>query len=382
MNIFSREEKKVEYLELVYDLIFVYMTGRDNSLLENVEGGFVTPGAFLTYIICTLSIIQIWNFTTFYINMFGRNSLRDHVFLLINMYLVYFVGEATRLDSSAYIAQYHIAWGLILANVGLQYLLELRNHGTDVWNRDVIRRMSITLFVEAAMVIVAGMLAPVPSTVLSLIAIIAGVILTFVGRASSVGGQVDFMHLTERAMLYVVFTFGEMVIGIAGYFTGGGHFNLQVIYYSLMAFLVAVGMFLSYEIVYDYLVNREGEYDGMLYMMIHIFIVFALNNVTVSFAFMREEEVALFPKVMLLTVSIVAYFLFLFLLGGHFRLRCRLNRGFILKMTLLSAAFIVLMILFRDMMVINILISVLYAFAVFLVLYRMKKIFARVPDDI
>lgn len=381
MNIFNREEKKVEYLELVYDLIFVYMVGRDNSLLENVQGGFITPAAFATYILCTLSIIQIWNFTTFYINMFGRNGIRDHVFLLVNMYLVYFLGEATRLDSSSYIMQYHVAWGLILVNVGLQYLLELRNHGTDVWNRDVIRRMSITLFVEAGIVFVAGVMPQIPASVLSLAAIIVGVVLTFVGRASSVGGQVDFMHLTERAMLYVVFTFGEMVIGVAGYFTGGGRFDPSVIYYSLLTFLIAVGLFLSYEVIYDYLVNREGEYDGMLYMMIHIFIVFALNNVTVSFSFMREEEIALFPKVILLTISVIAYFLFLFLLGGHFKLRCRLNRGFILKMTVLSAVFFALMILFRDRMAVNILISALYVFAVFLVLYRMKLIFARASED-
>ncbi len=27
MDIFTREEKKVEYLELIYDLVFVYMVG-------------------------------------------------------------------------------------------------------------------------------------------------------------------------------------------------------------------------------------------------------------------------------------------------------------------------------------------------------------------
>ena len=31
----------------------------------------------------------------------------------------------------------------------------------------------------------------------------------------------DFSHLTERIMLYIVFTFGEMIIAIADYFKGG-----------------------------------------------------------------------------------------------------------------------------------------------------------------
>ena len=34
-NSIRREEKKVEYLELIYDLIFVYIIGRNNSLLAH-----------------------------------------------------------------------------------------------------------------------------------------------------------------------------------------------------------------------------------------------------------------------------------------------------------------------------------------------------------
>ncbi len=33
----QRDEKKVEYLELIYDLIFVYLIGRNNSLLHYIE---------------------------------------------------------------------------------------------------------------------------------------------------------------------------------------------------------------------------------------------------------------------------------------------------------------------------------------------------------
>ena len=82
----DKSEKKVEYLELIYDLIFVYIIGRNSSLLHNVQGGFVPLGTFYAYILCSLAVIQIWSFSTFYINMCGRNGLRDHIFLFVNMY--------------------------------------------------------------------------------------------------------------------------------------------------------------------------------------------------------------------------------------------------------------------------------------------------------
>ena len=70
----------------------------------------------IAYILSTLAIIQIWNFSTFYINLFGRNGVRNHIFLFINMYLLYYIGEGTRLSWVLFRTQYHIAWALILIN--------------------------------------------------------------------------------------------------------------------------------------------------------------------------------------------------------------------------------------------------------------------------
>ena len=366
------EEKKVGYIELIYDLVFVYMVGRDTELLESFSNGFINARAFAIYIVCTVSIIQIWNFTTFYINMFGRNSLRDHIFLLLNMYLMFFIGEATRTDI-IYISLYHIPWALILANIGLQYVIELRNHKADVWNRDFIQRMAVTLFTEAALVFIVSFLSESASMLISLIAIAVSILLTFVDRKRSAGGQVNFMHLTERAMLYVVLTFGEMIIAVAGFFKGAGRgLSVPMIYYSVFTFLIPVGLFLSYEILYEHLVDREGNYNGLAYMCIHIFILFALNNITASIHFMRNHEVADMPKVMFLAVSVVGYFLFLFLLRGHFKIRFQKDRRVLAGLGILSGVFLAFMALFYSNMKWNIVITTAYTFMVLIILHRMN----------
>ena len=76
-ELLKKEEKKVEYLELIYDLIFVYIIGRNNSLLHNTVDGVVQPTMLLVYVLCTLAVIQIWNFSTYYINIYGKNGLID-----------------------------------------------------------------------------------------------------------------------------------------------------------------------------------------------------------------------------------------------------------------------------------------------------------------
>ncbi len=365
----KQEERKVEYLELIYDLVFVYMAGRNNALLGHIEGGFVSLDTFLAYILCTLAIIQIWNFTTFYINMFGRNGVRDHVFLLITMYLMYFLGESTRSDWHAYQAQYHIAWALILVNIGMQYVIELRNHQNDVWNRDVIKRMAGTLFAEAIVVLAASAVKPALVPAIDLAAVILGIAMTLFSKRAGVSGMIDFSHLTERAMLYVVFTFGEMIVVISSYFAGNGSFDWNIIYFSLMGFLVVVGLFLSYEVIYDKLLDRNKEDNGLLYMLIHIFIIFGLNNITASLEFMREAEVAIRPKMLFLVASMVGYFAFLFALGRYAKVRCHINGAFMQRLWIITICFVLLMMVFMNVPWAHILLTVIYVWSVFAVFF-------------
>ena len=72
------QEKKVEYIELIYDLIFVYIIGRNNSLLHVMRDGFIDPGSFLTYGLTALIILQIWYYTTLFINRYGENDRMMH----------------------------------------------------------------------------------------------------------------------------------------------------------------------------------------------------------------------------------------------------------------------------------------------------------------
>ena len=350
---------------------------RNNLLLHNFGNGFVIWPAFFAYIMSTLAVIQIWNYTTYYINIYGRHSIRDHVVMFVNMFLLYFIGEGTLTDWQPYHTQYHIAWALILVNIGLQYILELRNNRNDTKRRRQIIRMTGILFGEAVVVLLSipvyrltGM------TWLSLAAILLGMAsVLFFGQRSS-AGAVDFPHLSERAMLYVVFTFGEMIIAIASYFEG--EFSLRNTYFALMAFLIVVGLFLSYGVFYDHIIDREKQTSGLGYMLLHIFIIFTMNNITNGLEFMREEEIRLMPKLLFLTGSFFLFFAFLFALGNrHAKARCSKYYRFCLNAVAIGISFIALMLLLRANMMLNIALTVVFVFTMFGIIYR----YGRKMDD-
>ena len=366
-----KEEKKVEYLELIYDLIFVYIIGRNNSLLHHIEGGQIQSGMFLAYILCTLAVIQIWNYSAYYINMFGRNGLREHIFLFTNMFLLYFIGEGTREDWQGFHTQYHAAWGLILLNIAVQYIIEYRRHRDDPARTASIKAILLTLITEAVLVFAMIPVYRLTGIDLSLIPIMLGILVTTYSGVKNGASAVDFTHLSERAMLYVVFTFGEMVIAIAGYFDG--ELSLRRIYFSLMAFLIVVGLFLSYGTFYDHIIDRERDNNGLGYMLLHIFIIFGLNNITSALEFMQNEKVELMPKMIFLISSFLTYFVFLLLTRRYAKRSCTPPPSFYIKLAASTVSFIVLMIVFRGNMLVNIAVSAVYVFIIYGVIYRLGR---------
>ena len=370
-QILEKKEKKVEYVELIYDLIFVYIIGRNNSLLHHITGGFVDPLSFVAYVLCTLAVIQIWNFSTYYINIYGRHSVREHIFLFLNMFLLYFIGEGTRADWAGYHTMYHVAWALILINIGVQYAIELRSHCAPA-NRRQIVRMMVILFCEALIALTAIIeFRLLQTSWLSLAAILFGMgMVLFFGRRSSNQSFVDFPHLSERAMLYVVFTFGEMVIAVSGYFSD--EITPNNLYFAAMAFLIVVGLFLSYGVFYDHIIDRDRNTNGLLYMLMHIFIIFSLNNITNSLEFMRDSEVMLMPKLLLLLGSFLLFYVFLFATGRYAKKRCRLNGRFLMLTGGVGVVFAVLMLVFRENMYVNIAVSVLFVFSEFAIIRKQR----------
>ena len=370
-SITSQKDKKVEYLELVYDLIFVYIIGRNNSLLHHTENGFVSWSMFFAYAFCTLAVIQIWTFSTIYINLYGRNGTRDHVFLFINMFLLYHMADGISTQWKSSVLRFNIAWALILVNIGVQYLIERRHHLDSPSEVRQIDRKAIILLIEGILVIGQMFAYSLWGISLAYIPIIFGMLSVSISNRINNGIPVDFDHLTERIMLYVVFTFGEMIISIASYFEGD--LTSGSLYFSTMAFLIVVGLLISYGTFYNKILDKDKTTGGTLYLMIHILMIFAMNNISVSLEFMREEAILLLPKILFLTGSFVIFFLCLFSLGKFAKQKCALNKTFYITIAVLAVSFIVLMIVMKNHMRLNIAITVIYVFTVFALLKKTSK---------
>ncbi|MBO6054564.1 MAG: low temperature requirement protein A, partial [Oscillospiraceae bacterium] len=278
------------------------LIGRNASLMDRVEAVFVSLETLVNYLIRSLIVLQIWNDTTLFINRFGKNSTSDKLMMLVNMFLLYIMGANTIHGWDSNYLAYMGAWALILINLAVQYLFKLRT-AEDNATRTYIRQNAVLLLIQAAVIAVS-----IPVYLASGLA--AGqwaVLIGFAAVPFLAGIPTNFAHLTERVMLYVVFTFGDMILIVAEYFTDG--LNFETIYFALASFLIVAGLFFSYGHLYDKLLDRNGERSGSLYMVLHVFIILSLSFVTTSLEFMRDASLSSIPKTAMLVISLLVFFL-------------------------------------------------------------------------
>ena len=362
----DKSEKKVQYLELVYDLIFVYLVSRNGDLLH-VESGFITASRFLTYLASTVVILQIWFESTQFINRYGDGSTRMYIGLFVNMYLLYYMADGIVADWGAYFFRYGAAWTLILLNLAAQYalLLRLRPDAAETERRHARAHM-IVLLVDAGVVAATIPIYLLTGAALTPVALVIAFAATALTHRIDAQVPADFPHLAERVMLYIVFTFGEMILAIAGYFSG--EFSAGTLYYSLMAFLIVAGLFLGYGYYYEHLLNSETQTTGTLYMLLHIVMVLALNNITAGLALMRDPDVAAVPKNILLVGSFVVYFVCL-LMTQRYAVRRVAERRFYGQAAVCFAVYCGVMALVYRYGAVSILVSVAF---IYMQLYALR----------
>ncbi|WP_160257637.1 low temperature requirement protein A [Bifidobacterium cuniculi] len=112
---------------------------------------------------------------------------------------------------------------------------------------------------------------------LDLVAVLAGAFLLFGLRGHFDVSVISFPHLTERFELLTILTFGEGVVGTAGYFDVS---RLTVDAVLVMVLLLV--MFGCYVLQLHVLCDHERVTRSLLLMFSHYFIVIAVNMVTVS----------------------------------------------------------------------------------------------------
>ncbi|KXT85315.1 Low temperature requirement protein A [Streptococcus sp. DD11] len=288
------KHKKVELTELFYDLVYVYTISQLTSIIHHAHHGVLSLQSLSSFLIGLIIFVNSWMVQTVYTNRFGSNSLRNIVFMFLQMICLLVSSRAVAGDWQENFVWIVLPVALISSLLLIQYIVEyvLADKASD---RSLIRQFFYILGLRSASLFLALLF---PYHIGLWVAVI-GILVTWIlpgflnnpnrGFVSADLSPINFPHLIERLSLLVIITFGEMLIGISEHFSSEA-FSLL----SVLIFLIVTNLFMIYIVEIDHLLDVNREEMGIRAIYLHYPIFFGLSFITVSLSFFGNSEMNLF----------------------------------------------------------------------------------------
>ena len=279
------KHKRVEFSELFYDLVLVYAISKTTALIHHLHNGIVTWSSLFDFLMSLLVLVNSWMIQTVYTNRYGKNSLFNMVIMFINMGLLLFISNMIGHDWQLYFHSFCWAVGTLTLTLFFQYLVEYYRKSTDTVDRKSIKDFLWMTGLRTFGVYLAALL-PIN---LGIYVFVLSILLTFIKPITMTRKakyfQVNLPHLIERISLLVIITFGEMIMGLANFFTIE---NFSI--YSLLYFIIMLSLFFLYFGQFDHAIDETSNQKGIFLIYSHYPIFIGLIMMTVSMSFLLSPE--------------------------------------------------------------------------------------------
>jgi low temperature requirement protein LtrA len=268
-----RHERRVSYVELFYDLVFVVVVSRAAHALAHD----VTWSGTGHFVVIFAMVWILWFNGTLYYELHGREDGRTRTFVFIEMILLALLAVFTEGASGVYSRQFAVVYAVLLGIVTLYWWGVLRH---DAPQYRVQARRYITFMVIGVAVVGASALAAPAARVWIWAAFavfwIGASLAAFMGsRADGVVATVPTESLVERFDLFTILVLGEVVAGVVAGLSGFETASTAIL-------TAVVGMVLAFAfwwLYFDFVARRIPSAEPRVFgawMVIHLPIAAAI----------------------------------------------------------------------------------------------------------
>ena len=337
------KHKRVEFSELFYDLVFVFAISKATALIHPLHSGVVAWDSLLDFFISVMVIINSWMIQTIYTNRYGTNSLFNMVIMFINMGLMLFMSNMIGYNWQQWF--YYTCWavGTLTLTLFFQYLVQFFRGSTDSADRESIKGFLWLTGLQSLGVYLAALF-PI---YVGVYIFIASILLTFIVPIFLITKdehfQVNLPHLIERVSLLVIITFGEMVVGLASFFTVE---NFSI--YSVLNFVIMLSLFLFYFGEFDHAIDEGSSQKGLFVIYSHYPIFIGLMLMTVSMGYLLNPEANLLVAISFFYIGIGLFQAAVLANGPYNKNYLRYPRSYYCAQATLYLAALILSLLFAS----------------------------------
>ncbi|MEH7482657.1 low temperature requirement protein A [Neobacillus drentensis] len=282
------EEKKVTWLELFYDLLFVAAVATTTHVLLHVEKGYIHPEYLLKFALMFIPIWWSWTGQTMFINRFGQDFLHQRIFIILQMLFILVMTSSLSIDFDQYYLPFLIGYIGVRALTAIQYLVV---QNIEEGDRKTAARFLGTCFGIGVLI---SFLSIFFDSWIRFAVLYAGIIVDVIvpvfGRKYLVKALTNTAHLLERFALLTLILFGESVVSTLFVLQPQkGEWNS--ISFSIISFILIISMWWQYFDNVEKKVNKSIQGAGQTIIYGHLFILMSLSMIAASIKLMFLNEV-------------------------------------------------------------------------------------------
>ncbi len=251
---FEHGERKVGWLELFYDLVYVAMVIQ----LGNELSHDVTVMGFLQYVALFIPVWWAWTGTTFYLNRHLSDDVLERGLIFLQILFILILAGSIEGVFGELNSQFALAYvGIRVVLIVLHFRAQRHIPEAQAYNNHTIRGIGL-----AALIWLISAFVPSPiNYVLWGVAVLIDLAAPFLAREFGVQGEpppLHFEHLSERFSLLTIILLGESFIKIVGG-AAGSEFPITDFIPSLFNLALVGALWWIY---FDRIAELRSELDG------------------------------------------------------------------------------------------------------------------------
>ncbi|PAF39890.1 low temperature requirement protein A [Terribacillus saccharophilus] len=298
-------EKKVTWLELFYDLLFVASVAVATHVLIHVEDGQIHIEYLLKFVLIFVPIWWAWVGQTMFVNRFGQDLFHQRLFLILQMFFSLVMTSSLSVDFDLYYISFLIGYIGLRAVTAIQYLVVQRIEkgarkeaalflGKYLWLGIIVSLLSLIFDSWARYIVL-------------YLGIFIDIVIPILGRKYLMKVPPNTAHLLERFGLFTIILFGESLVSTLAIIqpTKG---DWSSIGFSIMSFLLIIAMWWQYFDNVEKKVDKSIQSAGQAIIYGHLFILMSLSAIAASIRLMVLDEVDYYFNLFFIFGSVLLYF--------------------------------------------------------------------------
>lgn len=298
-------EKKVTWLELFYDLLFVAAVSKANHVLLHADHGTISIEYLTKFVLIFIPIWWAWVGQTLFNNRFGQDIVTHRIFMFLQLFFVLIMTASLSVNFDYFYIPFFVGYIGSRALTAIQYLTVHKATGTHLqktakylgtrfWIGILIS--SCSLFFDSWIryaILYAG--------------IAVDILLPLIGRRYLIKTPIHTHHLLERFALFTLILLGESVISILAVLQSSD-WTLPSILFASFTCILVIALWWQYFDHIERKVSKEIQTTGQTIIYGHLFIYLSMSSIAASIQLLFKEQLDYLFMLGFIFGSVLLYF--------------------------------------------------------------------------